>query len=145
MNLPGKAIVGLLFFTAGACSSSSTTSTSTSSGAGGATGATGAGGATVSSTDAASSSGAGGAASTSSAASSSTGTMAISAECKEYCDCYAANCAMIQAIPGGMGCPEFCAGFTPDQWTCRNAHCSLVVPEMNPNHCQHAVGIDQCL
>ena len=69
----------------------------------------------------------------------------ISADCKTYCDCFEANCAKIQAIPGGLSCPAFCAGFTKEQWTCRNAHCQLVVPEKNPGHCQHAVGIDQCM
>ena len=69
----------------------------------------------------------------------------MSADCKTYCDCFMTNCASIQAIPGGQTCPEFCAGFTHDQWTCRNAHCQLVVPEKNPGHCMHAVGIDQCM
>lgn len=72
-------------------------------------------------------------------------TGAMSADCKTYCDCFEANCASIQAIPGGLSCGDFCAGFTKDQWTCRNAHCQLVVPEKNPGHCQHAVGIDQCM
>ena len=69
----------------------------------------------------------------------------ISADCKTYCDCFMTNCASIQAIPGGLTCPQFCAGFTHDQWSCRNNHCQLVVPEKNPGHCMHAVGIDQCM
>jgi hypothetical protein len=69
----------------------------------------------------------------------------MSADCKTYCDCFEANCASIQTIPGGLSCGDFCAGFTQEQWTCRNAHCQLVVPEHNPGHCMHAVGIDQCM
>ncbi len=69
----------------------------------------------------------------------------MSADCKTYCDCFETNCASIQKIPGGVSCGAFCAGFTKDQWSCRNNHCQLVVPEKNPGHCMHAVGIDQCM
>lgn len=69
----------------------------------------------------------------------------ISAECAAYCECYERDCAAIQAIPTGQSCAAFCATFTAEQWDCRISHCRLVVPEMYPPHCMHAVGIDQCL
>jgi len=69
----------------------------------------------------------------------------ISTECRAYCECFEHDCAGIQGVPGGGSCAAFCATFTPTQWDCRISHCRLVVPEHNPNHCMHAVGIDQCL
>jgi hypothetical protein len=69
----------------------------------------------------------------------------VSDECIAYCECFERDCVGIQGVPGGGSCFAFCATFTPDQWDCRISHCRLVVPESNPNHCMHAVGIDQCL
>jgi hypothetical protein len=69
----------------------------------------------------------------------------VSDACISYCECFERDCVGIQGVPGGGSCFAFCATFTPDQWDCRISHCRLVVPESNPNHCMHAVGIDQCL
>jgi hypothetical protein len=64
--------------------------------------------------------------------------------CNTYCECMVRDCAGIQEIPGGQACQTFCASFTDEQYGCRMNHCSLVVPENNPNHCMHAVGMQQC-
>jgi hypothetical protein len=74
-----------------------------------------------------------------------TDTQNMSKECRDYCACFDQFCSDIQTIPSGLSCPDFCATFSAKQWDCRISHCKLVVPEKNPGHCEHAVGIDQCL
>jgi hypothetical protein len=52
------------------------------------------------------------------------------------------------AIPSGQPCADFCATFTADQYECRFNMCfwnSNGPKENNNDHCQHTVGINECL
>ncbi len=76
------------------------------------------------------------------------GLLDASEACRDYCDCYTTKCAVFVAIPTGEPCLAFCATFTQSQYDCRWGMCyynSSGPVENNNNHCQHAVGIDQCL
>jgi hypothetical protein len=71
-----------------------------------------------------------------------------SKQCADYCDCYQTKCSVFVAIPTGQPCTDFCATFTPDQYDCRFAMCfynSNGPTENNNDHCQHTVGINECL
>jgi hypothetical protein len=79
--------------------------------------------------------------------SAGTGGGEISERCTQYCDLFKEVCidTGIQVIPDGQECGAFCESFTDDQYQCRWVHTQLVVPEDNPNHCNHAIGIQQCI
>jgi hypothetical protein len=51
------------------------------------------------------------------------------------------------SIPGGQSCPDFCAAFTQKQYDCRYTMCrnSAGPAANNNNHCQHAVGMIECV
>jgi len=60
------------------------------------------------------------------------------------------RCAGFVAIPTGQTCPDFCATFesATDLYLCRYDMCfynSKGPAENNNNHCQHSVGIDECV
>jgi hypothetical protein len=132
---------------------SSTVASSTSAGAAGA-GSTGAGSAGTSSTSGSTggSSGGGagnglGGAEPKDANMPAADSGPTSAECRSYCDCYQTKCSGFVAIPAGQTCAGFCATFTADQQECRSIMCfNSDGPKVNNNnHCQHMVGIDECL
>jgi hypothetical protein len=140
MRTTTTTLFALLLATAGACSSS--TDGGRTAADGGTGGSNGTGGDT--SGTGGNTNGTGGSPAATGGAAGTTETGDMSPECKEYCDCYESDCAAIQAIPSGQSCGDFCKTFTHEIWDCRRSHCELAVPEMNPHHCWHAVGIEQC-
>jgi hypothetical protein len=76
--------------------------------------------------------------------------IASSDACAAYCACYEKKCSVFVAIPTGQDCPDFCATFEKDKtkYDCRFNMCfynSNGPAQNNNNHCQHTVGIDECL
>ena len=76
---------------------------------------------------------------------------ATSDACAQYCACYEKKCSVFVAIPTGQDCPDFCATFVDKDggpFACRFNMCfynSSGPATNNNNHCQHTVGIDECL
>jgi hypothetical protein len=146
-------VTGASSTVASSTSASSTSASSTSAGAAGA-GSRGAGSAGTSSTSGSTggSSGGGGGNGLGGAEPKDANMPAAdsgptSAECRSYCDCYQTKCSGFVAIPAGQTCAGFCATFTADQQECRSIMCfNSDGPKVNNNnHCQHMVGIDECL
>ncbi len=66
----------------------------------------------------------------------------------DYCSCYQTKCSVFVTIPTGQSCSDFCATFTGAQYVCRFNMCfwnSKGPQENNNDHCQHTVGINECL
>ncbi len=65
-----------------------------------------------------------------------------SGPCGAYCACMASSCPD-KVFTGG--CLGACAAETKWDLACRTAHCSVAKGEPNNGHCDHAVGVSECL
>jgi hypothetical protein len=70
------------------------------------------------------------------------GAVDASRACVDYCTCLATNCPA-KTIPGG--CLTACSAQTKWDLTCRTGMCNVAKLEPNNNHCDHAVGVAECL
>ena len=67
----------------------------------------------------------------------------VASPCQLYCACMGANCS--SKFPSMNDCLAACSLLDADMVTCRRTHCEIAADDPNFGHCDHAVGITNCV